>query len=241
MNWTKFISALTGVLVFLLFLASFILSYNALRGVAKYGISPELDWLWPLVIDGAIVVFALVVVYFGLINHNYVVPEVLVIVFTVITVLFNAIHAGGNGVSVAVAIMPPIALFLSFKMLMWIIKNAIERSEVSHGLDKLKIREDKLKTSINSLETRLDSLKDTIGQLMAERKTREEDLKTLDRQPVVIVGVDLDTLKNSPDKRQPIVRQLWTNGIRDKTYIGELLDISTKTVSRDVSDLNGNL
>lgn len=241
MNWTKFISGITAFLVFLLFVASFILSYSALRDIAARGIVPEWRWLWPLVIDGAIIVFALVVVYFGLINHNYLVPEVLVIVFTVFTVLFNAIHAGDDGVSVSVAIMPPVALFLSFKMLMWIIKNAIERAEVSHSLDGLKTQEDKLQTSIKQLETRRDNLKDTVGQLKGTIKTQEDELKTLDRQPVVIVGVDLDTLRNAPDKRQPIIKQLWTNGIQDKTYLSELTGVSVKTVSRDISDLNGSL
>lgn len=241
MNWTKFISWITGLLVAALFVASFILSYNALQGIAKFGVAPELTWLWPLVIDGAIVVFALVVVYFGLINNNYVVPETLVVVFTIITVLFNAIHAGDDGVSVAVAIMPPIALFLSFKMLMWIIKNAIERAEVNHSLDGLKTQRDKLKTSISNLETRHNNLKDTLGQLRDGIKTKEAELKTLDRQPVVIVGTDADDLRRAPDKRQAIIGQLWTNGIKDKTYLSELTGVSEKTISRDISELNGNL
>lgn len=241
MNWTKFISRLTAALVFLLSVASFALSYNALRDVAVQGIAKDLTWLWPLVIDGSIVVFALVVVYFELIGNNYFVPKILVFCFTVLTILFNAIHAGANGVSVAVAIMPPVALYLSFTMLMWITKNAIERSETNHSLDNLKTQVDKLQTSITGLETRRDNLKESIGQLQTTIKTKEVELETLDRHPVVIVGVDLDTLRNAPDRRQPIIKQLWTSGIQDKGYLSELMGVSVKTVSRDISELNGDL
>lgn len=237
MNWTKTISWITGALVFSLSIASFILSYTALKGVAMSAISADWVWLWPLVIDGAIIVFALVVVYFGLIKHSNIVPIVLVFFFTGVTILFNAIHAGNNGLSVAVGIMPPIALVLSFEVFMWMVKSGIQRTETSQSLDRLVATREKIKTEIDKLAAKRDTQLDKIKELEDDIKAKQVELKAQPEQMIVILGVEPDSLRHAPDKRQPIVRQMLDNQI-PAGQIVDILGISAKTLTRDIKALD---
>lgn len=237
MNWTKAISWITGLLVCSLSVASFILSYTALREVALSAIALNWVWLWPLVIDGAIIVFALVVVYFSLIGQSNIVPIIFVFFFTGLTIFFNAIHAGNNGLSVTVGIMPPIALVLSFEVFMWMVKSGIQRTETSHSLDRLIATREKLKTENDKLVARRDSHLDKIRELEDDIKARQIELKTQPTQAVVILGVDPTSLRHSPDKRQPIVKQMLDNQISERQIVA-ILGISAKTLSRDIRALD---
>ena len=60
-NMIRSISWLSSGLVALLALASFSLSFESLRGLAieTRVVSPSLGWIFPLIVDGAIVVFSL--------------------------------------------------------------------------------------------------------------------------------------------------------------------------------------
>lgn len=236
---------------------SFILSYTALFDIAKNAIVPDWQWLWPLIIDGSIVVFGLTVVYFGLIKHNYVVPLVLVLLFTLITVIFNAIHAGKNGLAITVGIMPPLSLFFSFTVCMWMLRNGIERKWAADSLQDIiqQARQkqgelddigDRLKTEHDRLATLQQTRHDTIRQLDEQITTRRVELATLERHPVVLLGVDPDTLPRSPDIRRTLVRQLEDITDSDPTISltqhdkAAIFGITERTYQRDVQSFNDN-
>lgn len=138
MNWTKIISWVSGILVLLLAIGGFVLSYNALSEVAlSYGVPAELAWLWPLLVDGAIVVFSFAVLRANLMNERASWYWTLVIVFTLATIAFNVIHSGLEIVRVIVAIVAPIALVLSFEAVMSMLKNSVIRSGLIQSLTEL--------------------------------------------------------------------------------------------------------
>ena len=70
-NLHTLISTTTALLVSLLAPGALVLSYNALRGVATaYGLSGWQSYVWPLLLDFALVVFSLAVVRNALLRER---------------------------------------------------------------------------------------------------------------------------------------------------------------------------
>lgn len=105
----------TGVLALAAF--AFALSYDALHALADdAGIRPELALLWPLVVDGFIVVASLSVLAFGRAGRSTAYPWTLVGLFSALSVVFNVAHAPDELIVQAVAAIPPLALVLAFEL-----------------------------------------------------------------------------------------------------------------------------
>ena len=99
--------------------AGFAMSYDALHSLAlTNGVPPALAWMWPLVVDGFIVVASLSVVRAVADNRRATYPWLLVLAFSTISIAFNVVHAGPTLVARFVAAIPPAALVLSFELLM---------------------------------------------------------------------------------------------------------------------------
>ena len=100
-------------------IAGFTMSYDALHSLAlAQGVPPALAWLWPLVVDGFIVVASLSVLRAVADGRHAAYPWVLVLAFSSISVAFNVVHAAPTVVARFVAAIPPAALVLSFELLM---------------------------------------------------------------------------------------------------------------------------
>jgi hypothetical protein len=115
-RWTYWVSA-TGVLV--LAAAAFTLSYDALHQLALDSrVRPGLAWLWPVVIDGTIVVALLTVLAAKRANTSTGYPWALAGLFSAASVAFNIAHAPDRPVAQLVFAMAPIALVLTTHLLM---------------------------------------------------------------------------------------------------------------------------
>jgi Protein of unknown function (DUF2637) len=115
-RWTYRVSA-TGVLV--LAAAAFTLSYNALHQLALDShVRPRLAWLWPVVIDGTIVVALLTVLAAKRAAARGGYPWTLAGLFSAASVAFNIAHAPDRPVARLVFAMAPIALVLTTHLLM---------------------------------------------------------------------------------------------------------------------------
>jgi len=113
--------------VIALALAGFAMSYGALHGLAlEEGVPSRLAWLWPLVVDGFIVVASLAVLHAVLEQRPTAYPWLLVLGFSAVSVSFNVIHAAPTPVARLVAAVPPLALVLSFELLMRQVRAALE-------------------------------------------------------------------------------------------------------------------
>jgi hypothetical protein len=115
-RWTYRVSA-AGVLV--LAAAAFTLSYDALHQLALDSrVRPALAWLWPVVIDGTIVVALLTVLAAKRAATRAAYPWALAGLFSLASVAFNIAHAPDRPVAQLVFAMAPVALVLTTHLLM---------------------------------------------------------------------------------------------------------------------------
>jgi hypothetical protein len=115
-RWTYRTSA-AGVLV--LAAAAFTLSYDALHQLALDSrVRPGLAWLWPVVIDGTIVVALLTVLAAKRAAAGASYPWALAGLFSAASVAFNVAHAPERPVAQLVFAMAPVALVLTTHLLM---------------------------------------------------------------------------------------------------------------------------
>jgi hypothetical protein len=115
-GWTYRVSA-AGVLV--LAAAAFTLSYDALHQLALDSrVRRGLAWLWPVVIDGTIVVALLTVLAANRARARAGYPWVLAGLFSLASVAFNIAHAPDRPVARLVFAMAPVALVLTTHLLM---------------------------------------------------------------------------------------------------------------------------
>jgi hypothetical protein len=99
--------------------AGFAMSYDALHSLAlTQGVPAPLAWMWPLIVDGFIVVASLSVVRAVATSRRARYPWLLVLTFSTISIAFNVVHATPTVVARFVAAIPPTALVLSFELLM---------------------------------------------------------------------------------------------------------------------------
>ncbi|MCB8927644.1 MAG: DUF2637 domain-containing protein [Ardenticatenaceae bacterium] len=113
------ISLVSALLVLFLAGSAFFLSFESLKDLAvQIGIAEAIAWLYPAIIDGAIIVFSLSVLRANLTRERPVYPWVLVSLFTLLSVVLNIIHAQRELLAQFLAAIPPVALFLSFELLL---------------------------------------------------------------------------------------------------------------------------
>lgn len=133
----KVVSNITTWLVLILAVIAFVLSYNALRAVAvDNGIPDKLAYIWPLLVDFALVVFSLAILRASLLNERTFWYWVMVICFAIATTGFNFVHAPANTLARIVAIVPPVALLLSFEVLMSMVRSNVRRSAMAQPVKR---------------------------------------------------------------------------------------------------------
>jgi hypothetical protein len=115
-RWIYRVSA-AGVIV--LAAAAFTLSYDALHQLALDShVRPGLAWMWPVVIDGTIVVALLTVLAAKRAGAGTGYPWALAGLFSAASVAFNVAHAPDRPVARLVFAMAPVALVLTTHLLM---------------------------------------------------------------------------------------------------------------------------
>jgi len=199
MNRTNtLISTLTGVLVFLLAAAAFLLSFDALKHLAATnGIPTGKSWIYPAIVDGAIIVFSLSVLQASLNRQHTLYPWILVGAFTVLSVILNIVHAPATFLSRVLAAIPPLALFLSFELLMGQIKGLVQRSGAIQSLEELfntarqkqaefdeliRTRRAELATMTEQHQTEVQKLVSQLEQLKTRKETLQAELQELRQQ-----------------------------------------------------------
>lgn len=252
---TSILSWLAAGLVLIIAAIGFALSYNALYSVAiSNGFVRWAAVLWPLLIDFAMVVFSIGVVRAYVWREHSRWPWFLVGVFTIGTIVFNLVHAGGNvdqisvygyGIKMVylVGIVPPVALFLSFETLMSMIKDAAGRQGLIESVDSLKTKIHELRQAhasalaeAETAKTELAKYRTTLETIKAEIKDKQKTIDAVGQTRVFVPNPQLLT----KEQRLPIVRDMISAGIADNV-ITESLTISDKTLGRYRTELNGQL
>jgi predicted transcriptional regulator len=158
---TKTIGLITSVLVLALAVAAFVLSYDALRGLAAdNGVKAQLAWIWPFVIDGFLIVASLSVLRNGLLGERALYQWSLVALFTAASIAFNIAHAPENLLARVVGATPPVALALAFELLMGQLKSEVKRGRAVKSLEKIT-------ESVNELTAKREQL---VSEMRQERE-----------------------------------------------------------------------
>lgn len=195
------ISHLSAALVGLLALGAFTLSYAALyETAAEHSLIPaKLLWIWPLLIDFALIVFSLAVLRANLLAERAAWPWLLVGLFTLATIAFNLIHAPADPIARLVAIVAPVALFLSFETLMSMLKSEIRRRQFIASAAELRRQQ-------VALAADLDAARITAA---AEQSALAEQTLT--------AAAKLEALKAELAELRKEKRQIVYTGISDET------------------------
>ena len=201
----QIVSLFTGVLVAFLGLAAFVLSFDALRSLAAAsGINDGMAWLYPAIIDGAIIIFSLSVLQASLNREQTRYPWALVGLFTVLSIGLNILHAPTFPLPRLLAAIPPIALFLSFELLMSQVKGLVHRLGSVQTLQELTAavqqKQAELDNLITQKRTELDSL-------IAHRKTELEAVVAEKETAVSQLDVQVDKLTA---KKEDLLAELKT-------------------------------
>ncbi|MAS95564.1 MAG: hypothetical protein CMO55_20375 [Verrucomicrobiales bacterium] len=228
----KVLSSMTGILVALLATGAFALSFDALNHLAEEnGVTPSLTWVWPLVLDGAIVVFSLSVLRASLHREPIRYPMTLVVIATMASVIFNVAHAPDGFLSHTMAAVPPVFLFLSFELLMRQLRSEVTRASRIKCLGELE-------DEIEELSSKTARLSGQVLRLEDQRDTLKLEIKS-GKSASVRELLDRANLAKA-DKirvRREKVSELLAQDLQVPEIAG-MLGVSTKTVKRDVSELN---
>lgn len=239
MNASRTISKITIYLVATLALGALILSYDNLVGAASdNGITGWKSYIWPLLLDFALIVFSLTVVRNSLLGERQVWPWAMVGLFTLGTLGFNVLHADHNLTSRVMAAVAPIALFLSFETLMSQLKSEVNRQAIVHSLDQLSAQTGDLDNRIEDKKAQIVHLEDRIAALKEQQAALERGQFA---EKSGFAPGDLVALDQANDARQETVEQrrgqlaglMQDNPNLTNVDLADLLGVSVSTIKGD--------
>lgn len=222
----KTISMITAAMVAALAAMAFILSFSSLQHTAhRHGIPGLLSYLWPLLLDGAMIVFSLAILRANLRQESARYPWALVILFASLAVLGNVLDVANLGlpvpvISAGVRALAPIALVLAFELLMSMTRAEVKRSAVIESLGSLAQRQQALSNNVGKLEAAEERLQESLRGLRKEKRsfttisdeTRSQAQELLTQEPE-ITGAELARrLGKSPSTGRRLRREISTNG-----------------------------
>lgn len=250
MKITYTIATITAVLVLAIALGAFVLSYDALRDLARTNsIRDGLAWIFPLIVDGFIVVASLAVLRNGLMAEPTLLAWVLVVLFVALSVAFNVIHASDTDlIGKVIAAVPPLALVLAFELLMAQVKSAVTRYQVTVSLHDLaqqvRVAGQKLEQRTRKVEERQAVLDDVNGQIKAARAELRQLKRSIASSGAPVAGDPAMMLELANATRQGQIQQRRTRVAQllgqdmTRVQIADELGVSESTVKRDIRALN---
>ncbi len=165
----RVITLLSAGMVFFLAAAAFVLSYEALHQLAlSNGISPTLAWLFPLVVDGAMITASLAVMRNSLLQEHTLYQWGLVGLFTAASIVFNVLHAQDNLLARVIGGTAPVSLFLGYELLMGQIRSNVTRRSVAASLQDLERKGTELAQQLRDLEAQIAQAGADIAQAAAD-------------------------------------------------------------------------
>lgn len=202
------ISFVTGLLILLIAIGSFALSYNNLHQTAlTHGVGSNLAYIWPLLIDFALVVFSLAVVQSNLNNEPAYRRWLMVALYTIATIAFNVYHAPANIAAQIVAVVAPVTLFLSFETLMAMLKNGVIKRNLVASLSQLNQELERLNGELKKAQSELDLTTQEIAQKAIEGARVLNDLSQITSQ--------VEQLKTQKERLTSEVNELKKSQVKE--------------------------
>lgn len=131
------ISYVFGIIVGIIIISSFALSFTNLNEAAiEAGVPTYLSPLFPLSVDLFLLVSSIFILRANLVGERAIQGWSVLLLFTVISVVFNVVHSPAGIMSRSLHAVPPIALCISMELFMLVIKGDIKRHIVTIFGDK---------------------------------------------------------------------------------------------------------
>jgi hypothetical protein len=245
----QFISQINAVLVLFLAGAAFWLSFDALRHLAiDNGIAPTLAWLYPAIVDGAIIVFSLSVLRANLNKERAWYPWLLVGLFTALSVVLNIFHARETVLARVLAAVPPLALFLSFELLMGQVKATVQRAAAFQSLRELaamaRRQQSELDAGVRERQADLDKVAVQVERLEQKKKEMMTELASL-RQEKKAFGSRLERINESRGTAKQAALDALLDYLAEHpnaslSDMADAIQRSKTTASSYVAELKGN-
>jgi hypothetical protein len=212
---------------------AFIISYDALYSTGLANGTPERwAWIWPLLIDGPLVVFTIAALAAQLTRQSIKLWAALVITYTLATVAFNLSHAQPTPLGWLVAIVAPVGLLLTTEALRHLAKGTIERAAAVQSLAELSEISDKARADLDRIERQKQ-------QAIAALEAIRTELKAGKFQQNAATIADLNAARAAKiEARRGQVLDLLGQKLSNEE-IAQALNVSVRTVRNDVRQLNG--
>ncbi len=247
--WT---TRLTTTCAGLVILAAGVLGYTALRDLfVSIGLfATWLALLFPLLFDLAEVTAAMSVLNARLQGEEDKFAWCMVLLFTALGIVANIGHAtraywtgridpGQFILAVFATSLFPLSVALVTHLLKRVITRDIIRRSVKSSLAELSAREQAGRTELDKLKAQLDKLTGQIEAAKTKLKALNDDLEAgQTRAPSPIATVNDKRQAKMVARRQEVVSLLQQN-LSDRDIAGRL-EVSVKTIRRDIEALNGN-
>jgi DNA-binding transcriptional ArsR family regulator len=255
----RLISWLTAGLVAILALFAFILSYSSLQHMAAHnGLPGWLSYLWPLLLDFAMLVFSLAILRANLRQERAIYPWALTIAFAGLATIANILDVTSLGlppvlVAASVKALAPIALVLAFELLMTMMRAEVKRSAVLRSLADLTTERETKRAKLAQHQAELDTALtdkqaalDKVLKQIEQAHTRLAELKVQLKQPTTIQSDSIVRAKQIQleqaastiaERRTVMVQILHSEGDIGPSALAERLNISRGTVYNDLSAL----
>jgi hypothetical protein len=249
----RLISWLTAGLVAILALFAFILSYSSLQHMAAHnGLPGWLSYLWPLLLDFAMLVFSLAILRANLRQERAIYPWALTIAFAGLATIANILDVTSLGlppvlVAASVKALAPIALVLAFELLMTMMRAEVKRSAVLRSLADLTTERETKQAELDTALTDKQAALDKVLKQIDQAHTRLAELKAQLKQPTAgqsdsIVRAKQIQLEQAAstmeERRTAIIQILQTEGDIGASAFAQRLDTSRGTVYNDLGALS---
>lgn len=235
---TRIVNSLTGtvaLLVLLIGTGAFTLSYDALYATgAAHGVPASKAWIWPLLIDGPLVVFTVALLVSQIMRHSAKLWAGLVILYTLATVGFNLSHAQPSPLGWTVAIVAPVGLLLTTEALRHLAKTIIERQAAVSTIVELKAQAATTTADLDRLNRQKERTQAELDALQSELKAGKVQQKAASVQ-------EMNAARAAKiEVRRGQVLDLLGQRLSQEE-ISTRLGVSVRTVRNDIRQLNGKV
>jgi len=139
MNLLKIILYVFSVIVAIIIMSAFILSFTNLNAAAmEAGIPEPFSYLFPLNLDLILVASSLFILYCNLSNNKVYLGWIVLVAFTAVSTIFNIAHSPADILSRASHAVPPIALCVSMELLMLVLRYTIGHEPDEQPIEPIK-------------------------------------------------------------------------------------------------------
>lgn len=261
MKWIKLIAIFTALFVVALATGSLILSFQSIRGLAGInGYSNPADWIFAAIADGFIIISSVEILRATLQKEGRGYAWTLVGAATLGSVVLNVIHAPSNTLARVLHGIPPVALALSFHLLIKQIENGVKRVDKQQSLDEMDRQLETKAQELNDIASqayanlaevedkitrRGDKLKEIEGEITTLRASKKE----IERQAEVSRAEVRDTVARLQEIERGAYDTIqWRNDTARKLHdkgislddIAEAMGVSVRTIQRAITTGNEN-